>query len=48
MIGVPLIVGTALKGVLSKLWSMMATFQLINALSIINVSVPTNVMQTQS
>ena len=34
-IAIPFVLGILLKGVLSKLWSMIGTFQLINALSLI-------------
>ena len=47
MIIVPLIIGVALKGVMSKLWAMLNTLQLINAISIVRVSVPSNVMTVQ-
>ena len=44
---VPLVVGIGLKGVMSKLWAMLNTIQLIDALSIISVSVPANVITVQ-
>jgi hypothetical protein len=44
---VPLILGIGLKSIMSKLWAMLNTFQLIHALSIIQVSVPSNVITTQ-
>ena len=43
MIIVPLVLGLVLKGVLSKLWAMLNTFQLINNLSILPILIPSNV-----
>lgn len=40
--------GILLKGILAKLWAMISTFQLIQVLSIIPVSVPTNVINVQT
>ena len=47
MIVVQFVLGIVIKGVLSKLWGMIGNFQLINALSLIAVSVPENVIMTQ-
>jgi len=48
MIIVPMIAGVLLKGILAKLWAMISTFQLINALSMITVNVPNNVISVQT
>ena len=47
MILVPIIAGIGLKGIMKKLWAMLNTLQLINALSLMNVSVPANVITVQ-
>ena len=47
MVVLPVLFGLVLKGVLSKLWVMLTTFQLVNELSIIPVSVPSNVANVQ-
>ena len=47
MIVIPIVLGIFLKGILSKLWSMVATLQLINVLSIYAVSFPANVIIAQ-
>ena len=47
MIIVPLVLGLVLKGVLSKLWAMLNTFQLINNLSILPILIPSNVSNVQ-
>jgi len=44
---IPFFLGLVLKGVLSKLWAMINTMQLINILSVLNNSVPLNVMTVQ-
>ena len=44
---IPFAVGLVLKGILSKLWAMINTMQLINILSVLNNSVPLNVMTVQ-
>lgn len=44
---IPFAVGLVLKGILSKLWAMINTMQLINILSVLNLSVPLNVMTVQ-
>ena len=44
---IPMAAGILLKGILSKLWAMLNTLQLINALSIISIKVPNNVMKVQ-
>ena len=47
MIIMPIVLGVGLKGILSKLWAMLNTIQLIHALSMIQVSVPSNVLTVQ-
>jgi len=47
MIALPLAAGLVLKGVVSKLWAMMNTFQLINEISILPISIPSNVSNVQ-
>jgi len=47
MVVVPVLFGLVLKGVLSKLWVMLTTFQLVNELSILPISVPSNVANVQ-
>ena len=44
---IPIAAAVALKGVLSKLWAMLNTLQLINSLSILTIEVPNNVMKVQ-
>lgn len=44
---VPVCAALVLKGVLSKLWAMMNTFQLINELSILPIQIPSNVSNVQ-
>ena len=47
MFVLPVLFGLVLKGVLSKLWAMLNTFQLVNSLSILPISVPSNVSNVQ-
>ena len=47
MFVLPVLFGLVLKGVLSKLWVMLNTFQLVNELSILPISVPSNVANVQ-
>ena len=44
---IPIAGAILLKGVLSKLWAMLNTLQLINALSILSIRIPVNVMKVQ-
>lgn len=47
VIVVPFVLGVLLKGVMAKLWAMLNTYQLINELSILLISVPSNVSTVQ-
>ena len=42
---IPIAAAVVLKGILSKLWAMVNTLQLINTLSILSIHVPVNVMK---
>ena len=44
---ITLIAWIALKGIMAKLYAMLCTFQLINELSILSISLPANVSNVQ-